>query len=55
MNAYRMSLGKPEEKRQLGRPIIRWVDNIKIYLREIRWRVLIGLIWIRIGTREGLL
>jgi hypothetical protein len=29
--------GKPEGKRPLGRPRRRWVNNIKIYLREIRW------------------
>jgi hypothetical protein len=28
-------VGKPEEKRPLGRPRRRWVDNIKIDLREI--------------------
>jgi hypothetical protein len=28
-------VGKPEGKRPLGRPRRRWVDNIKINLREI--------------------
>jgi hypothetical protein len=28
-------MGKPEEKRPLGRPKRRWVDNIKMLLREI--------------------
>jgi hypothetical protein len=32
-NAYRILVGKPEEKRPLGRPRSRWVDNIKIDLR----------------------
>jgi hypothetical protein len=32
---YRILVGKPEEKRPLRRPRRRWVDNIKIYLREI--------------------
>jgi hypothetical protein len=36
-NAYRISVGKPECKRPLGRPRRRWVDNIKMDLREIRW------------------
>jgi hypothetical protein len=27
-------VGKPEGKRSLGRPRRRWVDNIKIYLKE---------------------
>jgi hypothetical protein len=34
-NAYRILVGKPEEKRPLGRPRRRWVDNIKMDLREI--------------------
>jgi hypothetical protein len=32
-NAYRISVGKPEGRRPLGRPRRRWVDNIKIDLR----------------------
>jgi hypothetical protein len=32
---YRILVGKPEEKRQLRRPRRKWVDNIKIDLREI--------------------
>jgi hypothetical protein len=28
-------VGKPEGKRPLGRPRCKWVDNIKIDLREI--------------------
>jgi hypothetical protein len=34
-NAYRILVGKSEEKRSLGRPRCRWVDNIKIDLREL--------------------
>jgi hypothetical protein len=37
MNAYKLLVGKPEGKRPLGRPRRRWVDNIKIKLREIGW------------------
>jgi hypothetical protein len=36
-NAYRLLMGKPEGKRPLGRPKIRWVGNIKTDLREIKW------------------
>jgi hypothetical protein len=36
-NAYRISVGNPEGKRRLGRPRCRWVDNIKMDLREIGW------------------
>jgi hypothetical protein len=35
MNAHRILVGKPEGKIPLGRP--RWVDNIKMNLREIEW------------------
>jgi hypothetical protein len=36
-NAYRILVGKPLGKRPIGRPRCRWVDNIKINLREIGW------------------
>jgi hypothetical protein len=36
-NPYRILVGNPEGKRPLGRPRRRWVDNIKIDLREIGW------------------
>jgi hypothetical protein len=36
-NAYRVLVGNPEGKKPLGRLIPRWVDNIKIDLREIGW------------------
>jgi hypothetical protein len=36
-NAYRILVGKPEGKRALGRPRHRWVDNIKMDLREMGW------------------
>jgi hypothetical protein len=34
-NAYRILMGKPEENRPLERPRRRWMDNIKMDLREI--------------------
>jgi hypothetical protein len=34
-NADRILVGKPEGKRTIGRLRRRWVDNIKIDLREI--------------------
>jgi hypothetical protein len=34
-NICRILVGKPEGKRPLGRPRRRWVDNIKMYLKEI--------------------
>jgi hypothetical protein len=36
-NAYRIFVGMPEGKRPLGRPIRRWVNNIKMDLRKIGW------------------
>jgi hypothetical protein len=36
-NAYRILVGNRERKRPLGRPRRRWMDNIKIDLREIGW------------------
>jgi hypothetical protein len=56
-NVYRLSVGKPEGKRPLGRPRRRWIDNIKMDLLEIgvnvvdwiclaqdryRWRALVN-------------
>jgi S-ribosylhomocysteine lyase LuxS involved in autoinducer biosynthesis len=34
---YRVMVGKPEEKRPLGRPYLRWESNIKKDLKEIVW------------------
>jgi hypothetical protein len=36
----------PEGKRPLGRPRRRWVDNIKMDLREIGWN---GIDWIELA------
>jgi hypothetical protein len=36
-DAYRVVLGKPEGKRQLGRPRHRWEDNSKVDLQEVGW------------------
>jgi hypothetical protein len=33
MNAYRILVGKTEEKRPMGRPRRRWVDNTRMDLR----------------------
>jgi hypothetical protein len=58
-NMYRLLVGNPEGKRPLGRPRLRWVDNIRIDLGEVgwgdvdwiglaqgrnRWRVLVNLV-----------
>jgi hypothetical protein len=36
-NTYRVLVGNPEGKRQLGRSRCRWVDNIKMDLRDAGW------------------
>jgi hypothetical protein len=36
-SAYRILMGKPERGIPLGRPRHRWVDNIKMDIREIGW------------------
>jgi hypothetical protein len=43
-NAYRM--GKPGGKRPLGRPRRRWVDNLKMALRETGWD---GMDWMELA------
>jgi hypothetical protein len=45
-NAYRLLVGKPEGEKPLGRPRHRWVDNIKMDLRGIRWD---GMDWIELA------
>jgi hypothetical protein len=45
-NARRILVGEPQGKRPLGRQRCRWVDNIKVYLREIGWD---GMDWIYVA------
>ena len=47
---HRVLRGKPEGKRQLGRPRRRWEDNIKMDLQEVGGVVGTGWSWLRIGT-----
>jgi hypothetical protein len=49
-NAYRILVGKPKGKRPLGRPRRRWVDNIKMDLREIGWD---GVDWVDLAQYRG--
>ena len=57
--AYRVLVGKPDGKRPLGRPRIRWVDNIRMDFQEVgcgyvdwiglaqdrdRWRTLVSAV-----------
>jgi hypothetical protein len=43
-------VGKPEGRRPLGKPRRRWVDNIKMYLREIGWD---GTDWTDLSQDRG--
>jgi hypothetical protein len=36
-NVYMLLVGKPEGKRPLGRPRLRWVNNIRMDLVEVGW------------------
>jgi hypothetical protein len=45
-NTYRILMAKAVGKRPVGRPKRKWVDNIKMYLREIGWD---GMNWINLA------
>jgi hypothetical protein len=36
-NVYRILVGNPEAKRPIGSPRRKWMNNIKMDLREIVW------------------
>jgi len=46
----RVLVGRLEGRRPLGRPRHRWVDNIRMDLREVGCGVWTGWSWLRIGT-----
>jgi hypothetical protein len=46
---YRILVGKPEGERPLGKPRRRWVDDIKMDLREIGWN---GMDWIDLAQNR---
>jgi hypothetical protein len=50
-NAYRILVGKADGKKPLGRPRCRWVDDIKMDLREIEWD---GMDWIDLAQNRDL-
>jgi len=47
---YRALVGKPGEKRPLGRPRRRWEDNIKVDLQEVGFG---GMDWIELAQDRG--
>ena len=50
---YRILVGKPEGKRTLGRPRLRWEDNIRMDLQEVGLEGWTGWMWLRIGKGGG--
>ena len=49
-DVYRVVVGKPEGRRQLGRPRRRWEDNIKMDLQEVECG---GMDWIELAEDRG--
>jgi len=48
---YRVSVGRPEGKKPLGRPRRKWEDNIKMDLQEVGC---VGMDWIDLAQdRDG--
>jgi hypothetical protein len=45
-DAYRILVGRPVGRRPLGRPRLRWENNIKMDLREVGW---VGMNWIELA------
>jgi hypothetical protein len=43
---YRVLVGNPEGNRTLGRPRLRWEDNIRLDLQEVGYR---GMDWIELA------
>jgi len=50
---YRVLVGKPQGKRPLGTPRLRWENNIKMDLEELGCGDTDGSSWLRIGTGGG--
>ena len=46
---YRVLVGKPEGKSTLGRPRLRWEDNIKMDLQEVGYG---GVEWIELAQNR---
>jgi len=51
--AYRVLLGKPEGKRPLGRPTLRWEDKIEMDLQEVALKTWSRLIWLSLEICGG--
>jgi hypothetical protein len=53
-NVYKVLVGKPEEKRPLGRPRCRWMRLEWILIGRLVEEVWSGFTWLNIGTSGGL-
>jgi hypothetical protein len=53
VEAYTVFRGKTGSKEALGRPRLRWKDNIKVDLQEVGWGCMVGSSWFKIGTGGG--
>lgn len=53
--AFMVLVGDPEEMRLLGRPRLKWDDNIALDLHEVGRGTWTGFIWLRLGSGCGLL
>jgi hypothetical protein len=49
-NVYKILVSKPEMKRLLVRPRLRWEDNIKM---DIKKRICTESIWLLVGSSSG--
>jgi hypothetical protein len=50
-NTYKISVGKTEGKKQLGRPRSRWDNNTKWILKKLDRKVWAGFIWHRTNNQ----
>jgi hypothetical protein len=55
MNGYRLLVGRSEGKRPLRIPRRMLADNNEMYLVELGWGGVTGLVWLRTGKSGELL
>jgi len=48
--AYKVLVGRPEDRRSCGKPRHRWEDDIKMDLEEVGWEAWTRLLQPRKGT-----
>jgi len=52
-DAYRCLVRRPDGKRPLGRPRLRWEIILKFIFKEWNGDAWTGLLWLRIGAGDG--